>query len=151
MWSRAIGGRLWKKALRWKTNEYDFDTHKQSRIHLAVGGWRSRGARIVARDKTADGHLWYSVSTTRLYCRPSCPSRIANPNNVQLHDSLASAKATGFRPCKRCNPDGPSVEEENAVLAAKAWRIIQEREKEPSLKAYSFGVRPVAALNTRWE
>ncbi len=36
-------------------------------------------ARIVARDRTADGRLWYSVSTTGVYCRPSCPSRIANP------------------------------------------------------------------------
>jgi O-6-methylguanine DNA methyltransferase len=69
-----------------------------------------RWAHIVARDKTADGHLWYSVSTTGVYCRPSCPSRIANPENVQLHDSLESARVTGFRPCKRCNPDGPSME-----------------------------------------
>jgi AraC family transcriptional regulator, regulatory protein of adaptative response / methylated-DNA-[protein]-cysteine methyltransferase len=60
-----------------------------------------RWALIVARDKTVDGQLWYSVSTTGVYCRPSCPSRTANPRNVQLHDTLESAKATGFRPCKR--------------------------------------------------
>jgi AraC family transcriptional regulator of adaptative response/methylated-DNA-[protein]-cysteine methyltransferase len=93
-----------------------------------------RWARIVARDKTADGHLWYSVSTTGVYCRPSCPSRTANPRNVQLHDTLESAKATGFRPCKRCNPDGPSIECENAALVAKACRIIEESEEEPSLE-----------------
>src|SRR3954447_13494512 len=93
-----------------------------------------RWARIVARDKTADGHLWYSVSTTGVYCRPSCPSRIANPKNVQLHDTLESAKATGFRPCRRCNPDGPSIEAENANLAAKACRIIEESEEERSLE-----------------
>ena len=92
-----------------------------------------RWARIVARDKTADGHLWYSVSTTGVYCRPSCPSRIANPTNVQLHDSLESAKATGFRPCKRCKPDGASIEAENAALVAKACRIIEDSEEEPSL------------------
>ena len=63
-----------------------------------------RWARIVARDKTADEHLWYSVSTTGVYCRPSCPSRAASPENVQLHDTLESAKATGFRPCRRCKP-----------------------------------------------
>src|ERR1700731_2297043 len=91
-----------------------------------------RWARIVARDKTADGHLWYSVYTTGVYCRPSCPSRTANPRNVQLHDTLECAKATGFRPCKRCNPDGPSVECENAALVSKACRIIEE--KEPSLE-----------------
>ena len=93
-----------------------------------------RWARIVARDKTADGQLWYSVSTTGVYCRPSCPSRIANPKNVQLHDTLESAKATGFRPCRRCNPNGPSIECENAGLIAKACRIIEGSEDEPSLE-----------------
>src|ERR1700757_987048 len=93
-----------------------------------------RWARIVARDKTADGHFWYSVSTTGVYCRPSCPSRAANPKNVQLHDTLESARATGFRPCKRCNPEGPSIESENAALVAKACRIIEESEEEPSLE-----------------
>ena len=92
-----------------------------------------RWARIVARDKTADGHLWYSVATTGVYCRPSCRSRIANPKNVQLHDSLESARATGFRPCRRCNPDGPSRECENVALVAKACRIIEASEEEPSL------------------
>jgi AraC family transcriptional regulator of adaptative response/methylated-DNA-[protein]-cysteine methyltransferase len=99
-----------------------------------------RWACIVARDKTADGQLWYSVSTTGVYCRPSCPSRLANPKNVQLHDSLGSAKATGFRPCRRCNPDGPSIEAENAALAAKACRIIEESEEEPSLEELAQAV-----------
>jgi AraC family transcriptional regulator of adaptative response/methylated-DNA-[protein]-cysteine methyltransferase len=94
-----------------------------------------RWARIVSRDKSADGRLWYSVSTTGVYCRPSCPSRTANPKNVQLHDTLESAKATGFRPCKRCNPDGPSLETENAALVAKACRLIEESEEELPLEA----------------
>jgi len=92
-----------------------------------------RWARIVARDKTADGHLWYSVSTTGVYCRPSCPSRVANPSNVQLHNGLEGAKATGFRPCRRCKPDGPSIESENAALVARACRIIEQSEELPSL------------------
>jgi AraC family transcriptional regulator of adaptative response/methylated-DNA-[protein]-cysteine methyltransferase len=97
-------------------------------------------ARIVARDKTADGRLWYSVSTTGVYCRPSCPSRAANPKNVQLHDSLTSAKATGFRPCRRCNPDGLSTEAENVALVAKACRIIEGSEEEPSLEELADAV-----------
>jgi AraC family transcriptional regulator, regulatory protein of adaptative response / methylated-DNA-[protein]-cysteine methyltransferase len=99
-----------------------------------------RWARIVARDKTADGYLWYSVSTTCVYCRPSCPSRTPNPKNVQLHDSLESAKATGFRSCRRCNPDGPSIEAENAALVAQACRIIEESEEEPSLEELAFAI-----------
>jgi len=93
----------------------------------------ARWERIVARDKTADGQFWYSVSTTGVYCRPSCPSRVANPINVQLHDTLNEARATGFRPCKRCNPDGPSIEAENAALVARACRIIEASEEVPSL------------------
>jgi AraC family transcriptional regulator, regulatory protein of adaptative response / methylated-DNA-[protein]-cysteine methyltransferase len=96
-----------------------------------------RWGRIVARDKTADGHLWYSVVTTGVYCRPSCPSRAANAKNVQLHDSLEGAKATGFRPCKRCNPDGLSADAENVALVAKVCRIIEESEEEPSLEELS--------------
>jgi AraC family transcriptional regulator of adaptative response/methylated-DNA-[protein]-cysteine methyltransferase len=53
-----------------------------------------RWARIVARDKRADGRFWYSVLTTGVYCRPSCPSRAANPKNVRLHATLAEAKGT---------------------------------------------------------
>jgi AraC family transcriptional regulator, regulatory protein of adaptative response / methylated-DNA-[protein]-cysteine methyltransferase len=93
-----------------------------------------RWARIVAREKAADGRLWYSVSTTGVYCRPSCPSRVANPANVQLHDTLEQARATGFRPCKRCNPEGPSIESANAALVAKACRIIEESEVVPALE-----------------
>jgi len=103
-----------------------------------------RWARVLARDKSADGHFWYSVSTTGVYCRPSCPSRTANPKNVQLHDSLSSATATGFRPCRRCNPDGPSVEAENITLVAKVCRIIEASEEEPSLEelAGAVGLSP---------
>src|SRR6266481_97273 len=94
-----------------------------------------RWARIVARDRGADGLFWYSVMTTGVYCRPSCPSRLANPKNVQLHDTLAAARATGCRPCKRCNPDGVSIDGENAAMVARACRLIEQSEEEPSLES----------------
>jgi AraC family transcriptional regulator, regulatory protein of adaptative response / methylated-DNA-[protein]-cysteine methyltransferase len=92
-----------------------------------------RWPRVVARDRTGDGVFWYSVATTGIYCRPSCPSRTANPKNVQLHDSLEAARATGSRPCKRCNPDGLSVDGEHAAIVARACRLIEQSEQEPSL------------------
>src|ERR1700760_1500981 len=85
-----------------------------------------RWARVLARDKAADGQFWYSVSTTGVYCRPSCPSRVANARNVQFHDTLEGARATGFRPCRRCNPEGLSIEGEHAALVAEACRIIED-------------------------
>jgi AraC family transcriptional regulator, regulatory protein of adaptative response / methylated-DNA-[protein]-cysteine methyltransferase len=105
---------------------------KQVSIEQTVAG-DPRWARVVARDRAADGQFWYSVATTGIYCRPSCPSRAANPKNVQFYDTLTAAKATGFRPCRRCNPDGRSVEVENAAMVAKACRLIERAEQEPSL------------------
>lgn len=99
-----------------------------------------RWSRVLARDRSADGAFWYSVATTGVYCRPSCPSRAANPKNVQLHDTLADAKATGFRPCRRCHPDGPSIDAENVALVARACRLIEESEEEPSLNALAKAV-----------
>jgi AraC family transcriptional regulator, regulatory protein of adaptative response / methylated-DNA-[protein]-cysteine methyltransferase len=92
-----------------------------------------RWARVVARDRSADGRFWYTVKTTGIYCRPSCPSRSANPKNVRLHDTLESAKATGFRACKRCKPDGATQEAIHAALVAKACRLIEQSETPPSL------------------
>ena len=77
--------------------------------------------------------------TTGVYCRPSCPSRTANPKNVQLHDTLEAAKATGFRACKRCNPDGLSADRENAAIVARACRLIENLDEAVALAA---GHRP---------
>jgi AraC family transcriptional regulator of adaptative response/methylated-DNA-[protein]-cysteine methyltransferase len=93
-----------------------------------------RWAQVVARDRSADGTFWYSVQTTGIYCRPSCPSRTANPKNVALHDDLLSARATGFRACKRCNPDGASQDTQHAALVAKACRLIEQSEEPISLE-----------------
>jgi AraC family transcriptional regulator, regulatory protein of adaptative response / methylated-DNA-[protein]-cysteine methyltransferase len=100
----------------------------------------ARWWRVLARDKLADGQFWYSVATTGVFCRPSCPSRTANAKNVQLHDSPENARAMGFRPCRRCNPEGRSIEAENAALVAKACRVIEGREEEPSLEELARAV-----------
>jgi len=87
-----------------------------------------RWTQIRTRDAAADGAFWYSVATTGIYCRPSCPSRTANPKNVAIHDSAAAAKAAGMRACKRCNPDGASVAAANATIIAKTCRLIEQSE-----------------------
>ena len=92
-----------------------------------------RWVRVAARDKSADGLFWYSVATTGIYCRPSCPSRPANPRNVGFFETTADAEAAGFRPCRRCNPNGLSVEAENAAIIAKACRAIDQAGEAPSL------------------
>ena len=92
-----------------------------------------RWRRVLSRDRSADGSFWYSVTTTGVYCRPSCPSRTANPGNVRFHASIAAAEAAGFRPCLRCKPREPALDARNAETVARICRLIEEVEEIPSL------------------
>jgi len=92
-----------------------------------------RWDRVVSRDRAADESFWYSVATTGVYCRPSCPSRSANPKNVRFHESIADAQAAGFRPCKRCKPEQPSPGIHNAETVARICRLIERSEDIPPL------------------
>ncbi len=64
----------------------------------------SRWQAVINRDAAADGQFVYSVRSTGVYCRPSCPSRPARHENVAFHANGAAAERAGFRPCKRCKP-----------------------------------------------
>jgi len=92
-----------------------------------------RWASVVARDPAADGTFYYSVGTTGVYCRPSCAARLPRPENVRFHATCADAEAAGFRPCKRCQPDQPSLAEKHAASVTAACRIIDSAEHMPPL------------------
>ena len=71
-----------------------------------------RWAAVVARDRGADGTFYYSVSTTGVYCRPSCGARLAEPRERALPRApRADAERAGFRPCKRCKPERAAARE----------------------------------------
>lgn len=93
-----------------------------------------RWAALVARDSKADGAFFYSVDTTGVYCRPSCAARLARPEHVRFHQTREQAERAGFRPCKRCKPDQPSLAEQQTTKVAEACRIIEESETSPSLQ-----------------
>jgi AraC family transcriptional regulator of adaptative response/methylated-DNA-[protein]-cysteine methyltransferase len=107
-------------------------------------GFDFRWNSVVKRDAAADGTFVYAVRTTGIYCRPSCPSRTANRKNVSFYVSPAEAEAAGYRPCRRCNPNGPSPAETYAAIVAKACRLIKSAEEPPKLDdlAASFGMSP---------
>ncbi|KAL1980384.1 hypothetical protein VTN96DRAFT_4200 [Rasamsonia emersonii] len=65
----------------------------------AAARWRA----VTTRDASADTFV-YAVRSTRIYCRPSCPARLARRANIEFFDTPAQAEAAGFRPCKRCTP-----------------------------------------------
>lgn len=88
---------------------------------------------VVARDRASDEVFWYSVKTTGVYCRPSCGARLPKRQNVRFHDTRAAAEREGFRPCKRCRPDRPSVGQQDTARVAAACRQIDAAEAPPSL------------------
>jgi len=94
-----------------------------------------RWQTVLRRDRDADGSFVYAVRSTGVYCRPSCASRRAKPENVSFFPSPEAAEAQGFRPCLRCHPRGQSPAEANAALIAAACRMIEESEEAPSTEA----------------
>lgn len=93
-----------------------------------------RWAAVVARSAEADGRFFYSVTTTGVYCRPSCAARMPRPENVRFHSTRADAERAGFRPCKRCQPDRPSLADRHAALVTRACRLIEKSDRVPSLE-----------------
>jgi AraC family transcriptional regulator, regulatory protein of adaptative response / methylated-DNA-[protein]-cysteine methyltransferase len=90
----------------------------------------ARWDAVVSKDKRADGQFYFSVRTTGVYCRPSCPARRARRENVAFHLSCEAAEAAGFRSCKRCRPREASQSERDAALIARACSLI-EKSDEP--------------------
>ncbi|OOG27808.1 bifunctional transcriptional regulator/O6-methylguanine-DNA methyltransferase [Thioalkalivibrio denitrificans] len=96
-----------------------------------------RWAALAARDRAADGRFVYSVRTTGVYCRPSCPSRLARPENVDFHASPDDAERAGFRPCRRCRPDRASQDDAHVETVAALCRYIEDSDHVPTLDELS--------------
>lgn len=94
-----------------------------------------RWSSLISRDAKADGTFFYSVQSTGVYCRPSCASRVPNPENVLFYSTAVEAERAGFRPCKRCTPNELALAQQHAAKIAEACRTIEQSETEPSLAA----------------
>ena len=100
---------------------------------IAFSSDEGRWEAVVRRDRSADGLFYYSVRTTGVYCRPSCPSRPALRKNVRFHASCEEAEQAGFRACKRCRPNAPGLAEQHAAGVAMACRRIETSAEIPNL------------------
>ena len=86
----------------------------------------SRWDALIERDRSAEGHFYTAVKTTGIYCRPACPSRLPKRKNVEFFDDRESAEQAGYRPCKRCQPDAESPQQQQTEMIARACRAIEE-------------------------
>src|SRR3954470_6708841 len=82
--------------------------------------WRA----VEQRDPRFDGRFVYAVKSTRIYCRPSCPSRRPTRARVSFYSAPAAAEEAGYRACRRCHPreaHAPAA----AVAVERARRYIE--------------------------
>jgi AraC family transcriptional regulator, regulatory protein of adaptative response / DNA-3-methyladenine glycosylase II len=84
---------------------------------------------VQSRDARFDGWFFTAVTTTGIYCRPSCPAITPRRQNVRFYTTAAAAQQSGFRACKRCRPDaspGSPQWNERADLVGRAMRLIAD-------------------------
>lgn len=93
----------------------------------------ARWQAVTRRNPAAEGAFWYSVQTTGVYCRPTCPARLPRREHVRFHESREAAERAGFRPCKRCRPDRQALAALRAAAVAAACRLIEQAETPPAL------------------
>ena len=88
-----------------------------------------RYAAAVSKDARFDGVFFTAVTSTGIYCRPSCPAITPKRENMRFYRSAAAAQEGGFRACKRCRPDAsPGSPEWNirADVVGRAMRLIAD-------------------------
>jgi AraC family transcriptional regulator of adaptative response / DNA-3-methyladenine glycosylase II len=82
---------------------------------------------VQSRDSRFDGWFVTAVTSTGIYCRPSCPAVTPKRSNVRFYPTAAAAQLGGFRACLRCRPDAAPGSPEwstRADLVGRAWRLI---------------------------
>lgn len=85
-------------------------------------------AAFERRDRSWDGRVIGAVTTTGIYCKPSCPAKRPKRDHVEFFASGEEARAAGYRPCLRCTPDQVGRDREAVAKAA----IMIEQAQEPS-------------------
>ncbi len=108
-------------------------SNQETPTTLADDRWQA----VVSRDRGRDGEFVFAVSTTGIYCRPSCPARRPRPENVSFFADSAAAERAGFRACRRCRPKSGLSSQEELVARATTWldAHVEERVSLPRLAA----------------
>jgi AraC family transcriptional regulator of adaptative response/methylated-DNA-[protein]-cysteine methyltransferase len=85
---------------------------------------------VMAKDARFDGQFVFAVSSTGVYCRPSCPSRRAHRERVKFFDLPEAAEQAGFRACLRCQPRRARVLDPQIELVQRVCRLLNDSEGE---------------------
>ncbi len=85
---------------------------------------------VLEKNSAFDGQFVYAVSSTGIYCRPSCASRRPRRDRVSFFQQPALAEQSGFRACLRCKPNAVSGSDPQMEMAQEVCRIIEQNEGE---------------------
>jgi len=103
--------------------------HNTFTARLSAGdAWRA----VERRDTLYDGQFVYAVSSTMIYCRPSCPSRRPSRANVSFFADCEDAERAGYRACLRCQPRESDTAKMKAIQAARLY-LNQNADRAVSL------------------
>jgi AraC family transcriptional regulator of adaptative response/methylated-DNA-[protein]-cysteine methyltransferase len=95
---------------------------------------------VKARDRDQDGRFYFGVLTTGVYCRPSCPARLALRKNVRFYETPAEAERDGLRACLRCRPLAATGEDANTGTIRDLCRFLEDH-CDASLRLEDLGRR----------
>ncbi len=105
----------------------------------------ARWNAVLLKDSSRDGQFVFAVSSTGIYCRPSCPSRRPRPENVSFFQLPEAAERAGYRACLRCRPKETRVADNHVEMAQRVCKLIEESDGEPTTLAklsQAVGVSP---------
>jgi AraC family transcriptional regulator of adaptative response/methylated-DNA-[protein]-cysteine methyltransferase len=86
---------------------------------------------VLSKDRAFDGQFVFAVSSTGIYCRPSCPSRRPKRQNVSFFPLPAAAASAGFRACLRCHPDDVPAIDPQLAMVQQVCSLIESSNGEP--------------------
>ena len=108
-----------------------------------------RWTAVLNRDRSADGTFVYAVSSTGIYCRPSCASRRPGRARVVFFDAHADAERAGYRACKRCRPAEANAADPWVNRIQRACVYLANVEGHPSLATLVLAALLVGRLGRR--
>ena len=90
---------------------------------LSTAAWHRA---VDTRDPAFDGVFFVAITSTKIYCRPVCPSRIARRDNRRFFSSREAAEASGYRACRRCRPELAPGETPLEIVPRLAHKVVAQ-------------------------
>lgn len=91
--------------------------------HKSVAAWRWQ--IVQTRNQNFDGAFFFGVSSTGIYCKPSCPARRPKRENTTFFATYEEAEEAGFRACLRCHPSVHNTRGAAAEIIVRACELIE--------------------------